>query len=201
MLPLGSLVSDLQNGWSPKCLPRPANSDEWGVLKLGAVSFGVFNQEENKALPQGMKPLPELEVRKAEVLISRANIHRYVGACVEVRETRPRLLLCDKIFRVVFRTPSPILPTYLVEIVRTPHLRHQIENALTGTSPTMKNITKASLLQLQVPVPRLGVQQKIVEMVNDKRARIAEERRTAEARQAQTTREMEEMILGIRPIG
>jgi type I restriction enzyme S subunit len=165
------------------------------------VSFGVFNQEQNKALPQGMKPLTELEVRKAEVLISRANIHRYVGACVEVRETRPRLLLCDKIFRVVFRTPSPILPTYLVEIMRTPHLRHQIESALTGTSPTMKNITKASLLQLQVPVSPPEVQRKIVEMVNEKRARIAEERNTAEQRQSQAAREVEEMILGIRPVG
>ena len=41
----------------------------------------------------------------------------------------------------------------------------------------------------------------IVDTVSDLRARIAEERRAAEQWQAQATREVEEMILGIRPVG
>ena len=39
---LRDVIADLENGWSPKCHDRPAEPDEWGVLKLGAVSFGVF---------------------------------------------------------------------------------------------------------------------------------------------------------------
>jgi restriction endonuclease S subunit len=52
-----------------------------------------------------------------------------------------------------------------------------------------------------IPVPPLEVQQRIVDMVKEMRARIAEERNAAEARQARVVREVEEMILGIRAIG
>jgi hypothetical protein len=58
-----------------------------------------------------------------------------------------------------------------------------------------------SLSDLMVCLPPLAAQQRIVEMVETKRARIAEERKAAEERQAQATREVEEMILGNRPIG
>ncbi|MGD9788797.1 MAG: restriction endonuclease subunit S, partial [Sulfuricellaceae bacterium] len=44
---LGDLIADLENGWSPKCLDRPATPAEWGVLKVGAVSFGAFDETEN----------------------------------------------------------------------------------------------------------------------------------------------------------
>jgi hypothetical protein len=38
-------------------------------------------------------------------------------------------------------------------------------------------------------------------MVKEKRARIADEQKVAAERQAQATREVEEMILGVRPVG
>lgn len=194
--PLGSLIQDLENGWSPKCHNRPATSAEWGVLKLGAISFGTFDPHENKALPSPLKPDLHLEVKTGDVLITRANITRLVGACAVVSETRPRLLLCDKIFRVIFKPDSKILSGYLTEIMKTPHLRHQIENAVTGTSPTMKNITKTSLLRLLLPLPPLDIQHKLVDSLKDQRMRIAEERKAAEVRHAQAARDVEEMILG-----
>ena len=80
MVQLGEAVADLENGWSPKCLDRPAEADEWGVLKLGAVSFGTYDEDQNKALPPHLKPRLALEVRAGQVLISRANITRLVGA-------------------------------------------------------------------------------------------------------------------------
>jgi type I restriction enzyme S subunit len=151
---LGDVIADLENGWSPKCLDRPAMAEEWGVLKLGAVSFGVFNAAENKALPSQLKPRPGLEVRSGEVLISRANIARLVGATVLVPETRRHLLLCDKIFRMVWRNPSPITAEFVTEVLRIGDVRRQqIESKLTGTSPTMKNISKPSLLSLEFPPP------------------------------------------------
>jgi hypothetical protein len=57
------IEADLSNGWSPQCFARPAEENEWGVLKLGAVSFGSCNDKENKALPPSLKADPVLEVR------------------------------------------------------------------------------------------------------------------------------------------
>ena len=153
MVKLGDVIADLENGWSPNCLSRPAEPGEWGVLKLGAVSFGMFNEMENKALPKHLKPRPELEVKTGQILISRANVTRLVGAISMIGVTRDKLMLCDKIFRVVPLDPAPVDPVFLTEVLRLPDLRRQIESKLTGTSPTMKNISKPALLGLTFPLP------------------------------------------------
>jgi type I restriction enzyme S subunit len=197
---LGEVVSDLENGWSPKCHPRPAEGDEWGVLKLGAVSFGQYNESENKALPRELKPVPALEISAGDVLISRANITRLVGACAYVASTRPQLLLCDKIFRVVPQKHPRILPEFLAEVMKLPYVRQQIESLATGSSPTMKNITKPSLLSLRFPLPPLAIQKQLVNEVTCTREKVAAERTAAAKLADDTAREVEGMILGHRPI-
>ncbi len=52
-----------------------------------------------------------------------------------------------------------------------------------------------------IPVPPLKIQREIVEMVIEKRARIAEVRKAGEEQYTRAIREVEEMILGVRHIG
>lgn len=196
---LGKVIADLQNGWSPKCLPRPASDSEWGVLKVSAVTFG-YDQSANKALPPKLKPRPQYEVKEGDVLITRANTKEYVGACAFVPATRERLMLCDKIFRVVFRESLDIDARYLSYLVGTPPLRRQIEKAATGSSPSMKNITKTALLALMIPLPPLSVQRAIMKRVGAGRAEIAREREAADRLRRETQADVEEMILGVRPV-
>lgn len=195
---LSDVIADLQNGWSPKCLPRPAESDEWGVLKVGAVSFGWFDENQNKALPPNLKPREQYEVKSGDLIISRANITQYVGACALVNEVRPRLMLCDKLFRVIWREKSLILPKYLDEILKIPHLRWQIENNLTGASPTMKNISKPALMALQFPLPSLEIQASIIAHIEAKRTEARSLLDAAKEKQRQGAKETEQMILGTR---
>jgi type I restriction enzyme, S subunit len=56
-----SLFSD--SGWSPQCLSEPRSGQEWGVLKVSAVSWGEFRHDENKALPPGIEAKPEWKFR------------------------------------------------------------------------------------------------------------------------------------------
>lgn len=170
---LRDVIADLENGWSPKCLDRPAEEDEWGVLKLGAVSFGTFDQQQNKALPKHLTPRPDLEVKRGQVLISRANVTRLVGATALIGNTRQRLMLCDKIFRVVWPDPSPVDPAFLTEVLRVADVRRQIEAKVTGTSPTMKNISKPSLLSLRFPLPPIVEQSAIVNELTSARSNAA----------------------------
>jgi hypothetical protein len=60
---LGDVIADLENGWSPKCLDRPAQPGEWGVLKVSAASAGRYRGGENKALPASLQPRPRLSER------------------------------------------------------------------------------------------------------------------------------------------
>jgi type I restriction enzyme S subunit len=183
LVAFADVVADLENGWSPQCLGRPAKPDEWGVLKLGVVRFGVYDETENKALPSKLKPDPSIEVKQGDVIISRANILRLVGACAIVHATRPHLMLCDKIFRVVFFRQSSVLPEFLVEILKTPSVRQQIEAGATGTSPTMKNISKPSLLDLVFPLPMgsdgLKVQARLIERLEMHRSQAVAKRTEA----------------------
>ena len=55
---LRDVIADLENGWSPKCHDQPAEDEEWGVLKLGAVSFGVFNPEGEQGATEAPRSAP-----------------------------------------------------------------------------------------------------------------------------------------------
>lgn len=193
---MAEVISDLQNGWSPKCLKRPAEAEEWGVLKVGAVSFGWFDETQNKALPTNLKPREQYEVKSGDLVISRANITQYVGACTLVNDVRPKLMLCDKLFRVIWKESSPILPEYLNEVLKIPHLRWQIENNLTGASPTMKNISKPALMALQISLPPLKVQEKVIAELLLKRKEITNHQETASNTLKMATSAVEKMILG-----
>lgn len=163
---LGDVIADLENGWSPACLPHPAEGDAWGVIRLGAVSFGEYDASENKQLPATLMPRPQYEIKSGDVLISRANTSELVGSCVQVRNTPSRLMLCDKVFRVHFRPDSPIRPGYLNVVLKTPELRRQIVSAASGTSPTMQNISKPSLMRLVLPLPSVDDQEEFVRAVH-----------------------------------
>ena len=181
MVQLSDVIADLENGWSPKCHNRPAEDSEWGVLKLGAVSFGTFDQWQNKTLPNYFKPKPDLEVKTNQVLISRANITRLVGAVALVGETRDKLMLCDKIFRVVPLDPSPVSSAFLTQVLRIPDVRRQIEANVTGTSPTMKNISKPALMALMFPLPPKEIQTALTNALAAARVTASKLRKQAKA--------------------
>ena len=191
---LRDVITDLENGWSPKCYDRPAEPNEWGVLKLGAVSFGVFNPKENKALPQHLKPRPHLEVKPGQLLISRANITRLVGATALISETRPKLMLCDKIFRFVTRQPAPVDVAFLKEILRISDVRRQIEANVTGTSPTMKNVSKPALMGLTFPLPPKLEQIAMSKALTDARAKATYLRGKARKARAQAWTDFEASV-------
>jgi type I restriction enzyme, S subunit len=197
---LRDVIMDLQNGWSPKCHNRQAKDVEWGVLKVGAVSFGFYDESQNKALPDNLKPRPQYEVKEGDLIISRANITRFVGACALVKSTRSHLMLCDKLFRVIWKVPSPIMPEYLDEVLKLPQLRWQIENNLTGASPTMKNISKPALLNLNFPLPPLAIQGKLVAEIEAARSQARYMKHKSEMIVEEAKHNIEEMILGIRSV-
>ena len=191
---LGDVIADLENGWSPRCRDEPAEPEEWGVLKLGAVSFGVFNPNENKALPKHLEPRPQLEVASGELLISRANITRLVGATALVGETRQKLMLCDKIFRVVPREPEAAYAKFLAEVLRIAAVRRQIEGNVTGTSPTMKNISKPALMSLSFPLPPKSDQLRMTTAVAAARSAAADLRRRAREMRAKAWSDFEAAV-------
>lgn len=161
-VPLASYVAHVEAGKSPATLGRPATISEWGVLKVGAVSFGRFDDCQQKALPPSYVPSAHLEVRSGDFIVSRANTAELVGSCAVVGATRPRLMLSDKTFRLHLKEPDAVDSLWLEQVLRAPVVRRQIEARATGTSSTMKNISQEKLLNILVPRMRVVEQRSFV---------------------------------------
>jgi type I restriction enzyme S subunit len=190
---LGYYVEAIESGKSPATDGRPAAEDEWGVLKVGAVSFGFFDDRENKAVPVSYRVPSELEVHSGDFIMSRANTRELVGACAVVKKTRPKLMLSDKTFRFVFRRPHPVMPEYLDHVLKSPPLRQQIEAGASGTSPTMKNISKEKVLALRVPSASPDEQRRIVAELDALQAELDALKRL----QAETETELDALLPSI----
>ncbi|MCA9816691.1 MAG: restriction endonuclease subunit S [Cyanobacteria bacterium HKST-UBA01] len=172
--PFSKLLVDIESGKSPKCEARQAEKDEWGVLKLGAVTSCIYKQEENKALPQDVNPVTKHEVKAGDLLFSRKNTYELVAACAYVFETRPKLLLPDLIFRFVLREDAGVNPIFLWKLLVADSQRKKIQSLAAGAAGSMPNISKANLKQVLLPVPPIPLQNQyatIVEMVEGLKAR------------------------------
>lgn len=163
------LVSSIEQGWSPDCESRQAEKDEWAVLKVGCVNGGVFRPAENKALPSSLEPKPQLGLRKGDVLVSRANTRELVGGCVVVTQEYPRLLLCDKLYRL--GSGIRVTPEFLAAMI-TVHGRRAVEVEANGASSSMVNIAQSVILNLPVGLPSLDEQASIVSGIARETTRI-----------------------------
>lgn len=150
------LVTSISQGWSPECEPRPPEGDEWGVLKVGCVNGGKFRAEESKLLPSTLDPRPDLVVRQGDVLVSRANTRELVGSCAVVPEDFPRLMLCDKLYRLT-AVLDKVLPGFLSTLIVV-HGRRIVEIEATGASSSMVNIAQSVIMDLTVALPDVNEQ-------------------------------------------
>ncbi len=159
-----TVLCSLEQGWSPQCENYPAQGEEWGVLKVGCVNGGVFRPEENKLLPAELDPIPALGVVRGDVLVSRANTRDLVGGVAFVDNDYPRLMLCDKLYRL---RPDLSLcqPDFLALALQSPSSRAVIELEASGASSSMLNIGQSTILEMPLPLPPSIEQQQIVEHV------------------------------------
>lgn len=147
-VPLAELIADISAGKSFGGANAPASDDEWGIIKVSAMTWGEFDPTENKAVPSDRVD-PRFEIRDGDLLVSRANTDEYVGASVLVGSVRPKLLLSDKSLRV-----SPITGVrtdWLWRALQAPSARRQMSAMATGTKASMRNISQESLKRVRVP--------------------------------------------------
>lgn len=165
-----NLLDGIDGGWSPTCHDRPVEADEWGVLKLGAVTTCKYIDTENKALPNSFTPHPELEVKVGDLLFTRKNTQELIAACALVFETCPKLMLSDLIFRFRMKPGVELNPVYLWGLLTVPSKRRQVQALAGGSAGSMPNISKRRLLTLPIEVPPLTLQKEFSSHVSDIRA-------------------------------
>lgn len=145
------LLSDIETGKSFKCEERPPHDHEVGVVKVSAVSWGEYNEQESKTCHDELKVRPELFINEGDFLFSRANTIELVGACVIAKSVTKRVMLSDKILRLVIVEDD--LKTWLLTLLRSEFGRKYIEQLASGNQESMRNIGQERLRQIPVPLP------------------------------------------------
>ncbi|MFC7990297.1 restriction endonuclease subunit S [Streptomyces pilosus] len=168
---LGDVLDAIEAGKSFTCEPRPAEAEEWGIVKVSAMTYGRFDEAENKAVPAGVAVNPAYEISPGDVLVSRANTRAYVGAPVLVGDCRPRLLLSDKSLRLV--PNRAVDKRWLVYALRSPEMRDYIEAMASGTKDSMRNISQGSLKGAPLMLPPIAEQLRIVEALEVHLSRLS----------------------------
>jgi len=161
----------LQQGWSPKCLSHPSSTDEdWAVVKTTAIQAGWFDETQNKELPATLEPRPAIEIESGDLLMTCAGPRSRCGVPTLVRSARPRLMMSGKMYR--FRPLGLIDPRFLELWLLSPEAQSRIDVMKTGISDSGLNLTQDRFLELPVPLPALGEQERIVEVLEDHLSRL-----------------------------
>lgn len=158
---LEDLLSDSESGWSPKCEAEPRRDGEWGVLKVSAVTWGSFNPNENKRLPLSLESRPECEVKPGDFMLSRANTAELVARSVIAPDGCPeKLLMSDKIVRLNFLDDA--LKPWVNLVNNSDLARSYYKDRATGTSDSMRNVSRQVIHELPIPLPSLKVQERVL---------------------------------------
>jgi type I restriction enzyme S subunit len=169
MARLGTLLREpLRNGHSAK-----ASQDGTGVrsLTLSAVTYRDFSEKNTKLTIAAPTRVRGLWLVPGDVLIERSNTPELVGTAALFRGPRDWSIFPDLLIRV--RPSDELLPEFLEIVLKARPTRRYFQQAAQGIAGSMPKIDQRDVENLEVPVPPLGEQTKIV-AVMDKQLSIVD---------------------------
>lgn len=135
------------------------------VLKTGAVSFDYFDESQFKNLPINYEPKEEHLVHKGDIIISRMNTTELTGAAAYVWEVSNNVYIPDRLWKAVIR--EGVNPIFLWNMLIQPATKEQIKKVCSGTSGSMKNISKSGMLGIRVKKVDVYLQNKFATFVEE----------------------------------
>lgn len=162
---LGEIALYSEAGKSFKCDEIKITNNEWGVIKLSAISWNIFLEDENKLYSKNIPDDLTAKIEIGDFLISRANTSELVGKSVIVKNLSKNLLLSDKTIRFKF---SNFIDSNFINLFNNSQLARNYYSSMgSGSSPSMKNITRDQIKELPIPLPPHTEQKRIVEKLEN----------------------------------
>ncbi len=159
---LSDIVTQIEAGKNIKCIETPPNHNEYGIVKISAVTWGVFDEAESKTLHKSKDFLENRRIKEGDFLISRANTLELVGSPVIVETISKNLMLSDKVLRLCMPEQDK---KWVLIFMRSANGRAEIEKRATGNQLSMRNIGQKALLDIDLPKPSIAEQTEIVRRV------------------------------------
>lgn len=150
---IGDAITDIESGVSYGGVEKKKlESDELGVLKISAVTKGIFNATEFKAVKKKNIHKPLIKVKKGMFLFSRANTRELVAACCIVKEDHHDLFIPDKLWSLTINEEL-INPTFLNYIFKNQNYRNLLRREASGGHDSMLNISMKKFRKLSIIKP------------------------------------------------
>jgi type I restriction enzyme S subunit len=161
---MDALLVSIEAGRSFQCNPARPAAHEIGIVKVSAVTWGTYDEDEAKTVDDPAMVNPSYFIEPGDFLFSRANTIDLVGACVIATKVTRKTMLSDKILRL--RTVDPAWDPWLLATLRSLHGRRQIEALATGNQDSMRNIGQDRIRRIAVPIPPRAERERIVAEVS-----------------------------------
>ncbi len=187
---LDQFILSIEQGWSPRCESEPSPSDDaWAVMKTTAIQPMQFDGSQNKTLPTARKPRRSLELHQGDILVTRKGPRYRVGVCCVVRHTRPRVMLCDTVYRLIHANEAQA--DFLELALNAPEVVTELNRRKAGISDSGVNLAQQKLLSMPIPLPPAAEQRRIREQVDRKWsvARLVEGLASTDARRCVRARQ------------
>ena len=160
---MDSLLNGIEAGRSFSTDSARPTGDQVGIVKVSAVTWGTYDQNESKTVHDPALVNPDYFICRGDLLFSRANTIDLVGAAVIAENVTRPTMLSDKILRL--KVPVH-LQRWVLWVLRSQHGRRQIESLATGNQESMRNIGQDRIRQISMPLPPLAEQHRIVAEVD-----------------------------------
>jgi restriction endonuclease S subunit len=161
VVPLEEIISTMAGGVSVNSENKPKVTGELGILKTSAVAKGEFKPSENKVVLLNEYERLRTPVLADHIIFSRMNTPALVGESGYVNRDYDDLFLPDRLWQIDVQDRSRTSVLWLSYVLSSDKSKAEISELATGTSNTMKNISKPKLLGIKIAYPKFSEQIKI----------------------------------------
>jgi len=158
---LGKYIISTKNGWSPNC--RESDSD-YSVFGLNSISKdGYIKYKDLKYSNQEKNNISDYYVKENDLFVSRGNTVDLVALASVVKKLPEDVyFVFPDLFIRVEPDPEHINKEYLAHLFNSIIGRFYFKYASKGKNQTMVKISSYELNNFYLPIPPLGLQNKIV---------------------------------------
>lgn len=197
---LGDVIASMDAGVSVNSGDKPARAADFGILKTSSVSQGVFDPSENKIVDAEEEIVRLKEpVSAGTTIMSRMNTPALVGANGYVPCDMPKLFLPDRLW-AIRANPSVAFPAWVGHLLASGSFRYKLSSLATGTSGSMKNITKSDVRAIVIKLPPIEEQKRIAQVLDDAASEIDQLIRVISKLRTEKKALMQQLLTGKRRV-
>ncbi len=164
-LSLAFLIDSITSGTSTGGEDRRIVSGEVGVLTLSSIANGIFAPNEHRVVPSDRVGDLKVAVRAGTLIMSRSNTIDLVGTVAYVDKDYPNLFLSDLLWELTVSESSSVLPKWLGYALSTHKIRREIQKRASGTSGSMKKLSRERFRSIHILVPPQPFQEKSCQLI------------------------------------